>query len=81
MRKKIENIFIEVFQREVRGQKIPELNDELVLLESGLDSLGFAILVVELESQLGFDPFSLSDESFYPRTFGEFVTFYEANKP
>ena len=46
MRKKIENIFIEVFQREVRGQKIPELNDELVLLESGLDSLGFAILVV-----------------------------------
>ena len=81
MRKKIENIFIEVFQREVRGQKIPELNDELVLLESGLDSLGFAILVVELENQLGFDPFSLSDESFYPRTFGEFVTFYEANKP
>ena len=81
MRKKIENIFIEVFQREVIGQKIPELNDELVLLESGLDSLGFAILVVELENQLGFDPFSLSDESFYPRTFGEFVTFYEANKP
>ena len=38
-------------------------------------------LVRELEEELGFDPFTLSTEAFYPRTFGEFVRFYEANKP
>jgi hypothetical protein len=57
------------------------LKDDLVLLESGLDSLGFAILVARLEEDLGWDPFSLSQDAYYPSKFGEFVAFYEANRP
>lgn len=54
------------------------LSDDLVLLESGLDSLCFAIIVAELEDQLGLDPFSDADEVFFPVTFGDFVALYEA---
>lgn len=57
------------------------LNDDMVLLESGLDSLGFAILVARLEEDLGWDPFTLSDQPFYPTLLGEFIAFYEANQP
>jgi acyl carrier protein len=49
---------------------------DLVLLESGLDSLGFATLVARLEEELGYDPFSMTDEVLYPHTFGEFVDIY-----
>jgi acyl carrier protein len=57
--------------------ELPPLSDDLVLLESGLDSLGFAILVARLEDRLGFDPFSASDEVYFPVTVGDFVTVYE----
>jgi acyl carrier protein len=53
------------------------LTDELVLLDSGLDSLCFAILVAELEDALGFDPFTAAEDVYFPVTFGEFVAFYE----
>ena len=53
--------------------ELPPLSDDLVLLESGLDSLGFAILVARLEDKLGFDPFSASDEVYFPVTLGDFV--------
>jgi len=56
---------------------VSDLNDETMLLESGLDSLGFAILVARLEEELRYDPFSMMDEPFYPRTLGEFVAIYE----
>ena len=56
---------------------IADLTDDLVLLESGLDSLCFAILVAQLEDELGFDPFTLSDDVYFPVTFGDFVKFYE----
>lgn len=55
--------------------------DDMVLLESGLDSLGFAILVTRLEIALGYDPFTLMDEAVYPSTFIEFVQIYEKYKP
>lgn len=55
----------------------PEVTEDTLLLETGLDSLGFAILVTVLHDELGFDPFTLSDEAVYPTTFGEFVKFYE----
>jgi acyl carrier protein len=48
------------------------------LLKTGLDSLGFAILVVRLEERLGYDPFVLMAEAVYPRTLDEFVAIYEA---
>ena len=56
---------------------LPPLSDELVLLDSGLDSLGFAILVARLEDTLGFDPFASSEEAYFPVTLGDFVRVYE----
>ena len=53
------------------------LQDDLVLLDSGLDSLCFAILVARLEDTLGVDPFSASDNVSFPVTFGDFVKAYE----
>ncbi|MEX0333110.1 phosphopantetheine-binding protein [Vibrio tubiashii] len=51
--------------------------DDQILLESGLDSLGFAILVALLEEELDFDPFQEMEDAVYPTTFGEFVAIYE----
>lgn len=56
---------------------LPALTDDLVLLDSGLDSLSIAILVARLEETLGFDPFTESDDVFYPVTLGDFIRFYE----
>jgi len=56
---------------------LPPLNDDLVLLDSGLDSLAIAILVARLEETLGFDPFTESDDGAYPVTLGDFIRFYE----
>src|SRR2546429_822910 len=58
-------------------KKLPPLADDLVLLDSGLDSLAVAILVARLEETLGLDPFTESDEAFYPVTLGDFIRFYE----
>jgi acyl carrier protein len=57
--------------------KLPTLTDELVLLDSGLDSLCFAILVARLEDTLGVDPFTASDDVYFPVTLGDFVRVYE----
>ena len=56
---------------------VEDIDDDTVLLESGLDSLGFAILVARLEEELGRDPFTETDNVIYPRTLGEFVAIYE----
>jgi hypothetical protein len=60
-------------------KRLRPLTDDLILLESGLDSLCFAIIVAELEDNLGLDPFSDADEVFFPVTFGDFVALYEAS--
>ncbi len=60
------------------GTTMPTWTDGIVLLESGLDSLGFAVLIVELEDRVGFDPFTETAEAVYPKTFGEFVAFYDS---
>ncbi len=52
-------------------------SDDLVLLDSGLDSLCFAVLVARLEDQLGLDPFTTSDDVAFPVTLGDFVEAYE----
>lgn len=57
-------------------QLIADINDDTVLLQSGLDSLGFAMLVAQLEEDLGVDPFSQMQIAVYPRTFAEFVSIY-----
>jgi acyl carrier protein len=56
---------------------MPDLTDDLVLLDSGLDSLAVAILVVRLEDIFGFDPFAESTDMAYPVTLGDFIRFYE----
>jgi acyl carrier protein len=68
------------FRTTAAGQDrvLQPLSDELLLLDSGLDSLCFAIIVAELEDQLGVDPFSDLDDAGFPVTFGEFVGLYEA---
>jgi hypothetical protein len=53
------------------------IHDDLVLLDSGLDSLCFALIVALLEDDLGLDPFSDSEEVSFPVTFGDFVRFYD----
>jgi acyl carrier protein len=59
------------------NKALPPLTDDLVLLDSGLDSLSIAILVARLEETLGFDPFTESDDIYYPVTLGDFIRFYE----
>jgi len=67
---------MEEIAREHRKILTP-LHDDLVLLDSGLDSLGFAVLVARLEDALGIDPFTASEDAMFPVTFGDFVKVYE----
>lgn len=61
--------------------EMPEMTDDTVLLDTELDSLGFAVLVTRLDEELGYDPFSMMDEPVYPATFKEFVDVYVENAP
>jgi len=81
LKKIIEETYIEVLEQTDSKLLVPELKDDVVLLESGLDSLGFAILVATLEEKLEFDPFTIMDEPLYPSTFAEFVEIYEKMNP
>ena len=58
-------------------RRLAPLSDDLRLLESGLDSLSFALIVARLEDAVGFDPFDSDDEMKFPVTFGDFVRLYE----
>ena len=60
-----------------QGKKLAPLSDDLVLLESGLDSLCFAVIVARLEDALGVDPFNAAEDGRLPLTIGDFVHFYE----
>jgi acyl carrier protein len=59
------------------GKTLAPLKDDLVLVDSGLDSLGFAVLVARLEDKLGIDPFTSAEDAFFPVTLGDFVKVYE----
>ncbi|WP_102305444.1 hypothetical protein [Vibrio cyclitrophicus] len=77
----MKNIILEKFNEALEqtnaDQQYTDIEDTQVLLESGLDSLGFAILVALLEEELDFDPFQEMENAVYPTTFGEFVAIYE----
>lgn len=60
-----------------QNRKLAPLSDELILMDSGLDSLCFAIVVARLEDALGFDPFGATEDARFPVTVGDFITFYE----
>jgi hypothetical protein len=70
---------VEQFKQVAREQdkQLAPLTDNLALLDSGLDSLCFAIVVARLEISLGKDPFSADEDARFPVTFGDFVRFYE----
>jgi acyl carrier protein len=71
------------FERVAQEQKktLAPLTDDLVLLESGLDSLCLAIIVAHLEDALGVDPFSAAEDAEFPVTLGDFIEFYEHAAP
>ncbi len=70
---------IQLIQQIASDNKIdlPPLTDELLLAESGLDSLAIAILVARLEEGLGLDPFNEAEEFPDVVTLGGFIKFYE----
>lgn len=77
MKKIILEKFNEALEQTDVEQRYEEISDDQVLLESGLDSLGFAILVALLEEELDLDPFQEMEDAVYPTTFGEFAAIYE----
>ena len=77
LRSKITAQFEQVAVQQKR--KLAPLVDDLKLLDSGLDSLSFALIVARLEDELGFDPFDVDGDIRFPVTFGDFVKLYEGH--
>jgi len=75
----LQAMIFEQFEQVAHDQEKPlaRLTPDTVLLDSGLDSLCFAIIVARLEDELGVDPFTAAEDVFFPVTLGEFVKFYE----
>jgi acyl carrier protein len=75
----VRSIIFDQIEQVAREQKrqLVALTDDLALIDSGLDSLCFAILVARLEDKIGVDPFSSSDDVAFPETLGEFIQVYE----
>jgi len=73
------SFIVSQFEQVAKEQKkrLAPLSDDLVLLDSGLDSLCFAIIVARLEDALGFDPFSAAEDLRFPVTLSDFIKFYE----
>jgi len=68
-------LFAEVAQEQ--NKTLAPLSDDLGLLETGLDSLCFAIIVARLDDRFGLDPFSIDEEVDFPVTVGDFIRLYE----
>jgi hypothetical protein len=62
---------------ERQRKTLAPLSDDLLLLDSGLDSLCLAIIVASLDDELGLDPLSASEGGDFPVTVGDFVRLYE----
>lgn len=77
VRSTITALFEDVAREQRR--KLSPLSDNLKLLQSGLDSLSFALIVARLEDSLGVDPFDADDVVKFPVTFGDFVKLYETH--
>jgi acyl carrier protein len=75
VRSTIESQFKQIAIEQERA--LAPLSGDLKLVQSGLDSLSFAIIVARLEDALGIDPFSAADSVEFPVTFGDFVRLYE----
>lgn len=58
-----------------------DFNDDMLLNEFWLSSLGITSLVARLESDLGFVPVGILRGDEFPQTVGELVSMYEAEMP
>ncbi len=67
--------FIQV--AEEQNRRLAPLVDDLPLLDSGLDSLCFAVIVARLEDVLGTDPFIAAGDAPFPVTLSDFIKSYE----
>ena len=76
----LRNLILETF-KEVAEQNqltlVETITDDSMLLEIGLDSIGFATVITMLELKLDYDPFLLMEEPAYPNTFAEFLKVYD----
>lgn len=72
----IKENFLNALEQTDKELLVPSLEEDTILLESGLDSLGFAILVATLEEELDLDPFQELESAVYPKTYGEFIKIY-----
>ena len=79
VRSEILDQFRQVAQEQDR--RLGPLTDDSPLLNLGLDSLCFAIIVSRLETVLGVDPFSENTNAPFPVNLGEFIRFYENAVP
>ena len=75
----VRNEILTEFERvaEEQNKNLAALTDDLPLLDSGLDSLCFAVIVARLEDLLGVDPFSTASDAPFPVTLGDFISSYE----
>lgn len=62
---------------EEQNRHLAPLSDDLLLVDSGLNSLCLAVVVARLEDVLGVDPFSASVDAPFPVTVGDFIGSYE----
>ena len=60
-----------------QNKKLVALTEDVTLIDTGLDSLCFAILVARLEDKLGVDPFNTLEEVAFPVTLGDLIRVYE----
>jgi hypothetical protein len=79
VRSEILDQFKQVAQEQ--DKRLGPLSDESPLLDTGLDSLCFAIIVSRLETVLGVDPFGANQDAPFPVSLGEFIRFYENAMP
>ncbi|HVC52570.1 MAG TPA: phosphopantetheine-binding protein [Stellaceae bacterium] len=76
----VKSTILAEFEQVAREQSktLAPLADDTMLLDSGLDSLCFAVIVARLEDALGCDPFQGDSDENFPVTIGAFVKLYEA---
>jgi len=78
LRSTITSLFEDVAREQKR--KLAPLTDDLQLLQSGLDSLSFALIVARLEDAVEIYPFDSAEAVNFPVTFGDFVKLYENHR-
>jgi hypothetical protein len=79
----VETIIRAEFEQVARehGKMLYGFDDDMPLLECGLDSLCFAIVMARLEDHLGIHPFAASEDVYFPTTLGDFIKFYRDATP